>query len=196
MNNADLAELRARLRAAGPENRPPPRGPLGALRSLLGPAPSPLLGPPPPYQPRRPTTAPAPPADLIGDDVELVLDQPILPPARREAFGQRRDATAGVAAAQVGEPPADPDRILSIRRARSPLALRIEEAIETPFLPEDLCDSTCGRADRLYAEAGLGTSAAEIEAAPVPSPAEPVLLALERRLLEEHMTVIRALAGV
>jgi hypothetical protein len=196
MNNSDLAEIRAQLRAAAEDRRPPPRGPLGALRGLLGGNPRPpLLGAPMPY---ASPPAPRPAMDDEGDDeATLLLDVPFDLPARRHAFGQRpepgQDAAGEPAVRRTLtalQPVADGDMVEAIRRRRSPLLRRIDEAVETPFLPEDLADGADGDIERIYSDAGL----APAQAAPQsPAPDSP-LQRLERRLLEEHMLLIRAMA--
>lgn len=203
MNNADLAEIRARLRAAAEDGRPPPRGPFGPLRGLLGAKPRPpLLGAPIPYTPRPPPASPRP-EPIEASEEALLLDQPLDLPPRRNAFGQRPDTGAepapAPAASHAAVPPptiADGDMIEAIRRRRSPLLRRIEEATETPFLPEDLADASGGDIERIYSEAGLAPSpSAPAPDLPVSGPPS-ALQRLERRLLEEHMLLIRAIAGV
>ena len=205
MNNSDLADLRAQLRAAAEEQRSAPRGPLRRLRGLLGvEPPAPLLSPPPSYGPRP---APRPRAPVDVDDAPLLLDQ-ILPPPRRSAFGQRSEAGAEPAKAAapviVLHPIADDDVAEAIRRVRAPRLRRMEEATETPFLPEDLADHADDQIERVYAGAQLdtlfsGTSgpASAPEPLPVqPTAAESMLLVLEQRLMAEHMELIRVIAGV
>ena len=177
MKNADLAELRAQLSAAGQQRRRPSHGALAAFRALLGREPAPLLGPPRAMEMRRPPAPTRVVPDVMASDEPLLLDEPLILTSRRMAFGQR--GTAWPLAEDAGLPAPVP---------RSPLALRIDEVIETPFLPEDLTDLHSQDAELIYAEAGLGS------ASPEPAPAQALLLTLERRLLAEHMSVIRALA--
>ena len=169
MNNTDLAEIRARLRAAAEDRRPAPRGPLGSLRGWLGPKRRPpLLGAPLPYEPRPAPASRRPAPDETGEEA-LPLDQPLDLPVRRNAFGQRPEPgeeprPAVCIAPLTAAPPQvdDDDMIEAIRRRPSPLLRRIEEATETPFLPEDLADASGDDLERLYSEAGL---------APLPRPA-------------------------
>ena len=202
MDSLDLAQIRAQLRAAAEDRRPPPRGPLGPLRSLIGGRKRPpLLGAAPSYAPRpAPPAPPAPPALLWeGDDAEepLLLAEPLDLPTRRNAFGKRpepetdpRPAGGASRFAAPTDPAMDSDMVEAIRRRRPSLMRRPEEAHETPFLPEDLADAGDGDIERIYSEAGLAT-------APPPAslPADSPLLRLEQRLLEEHMLVIGAIAG-
>lgn len=195
MNNTDLAEIRARLRAAAEDRRPAPRGPLGSLRGWLGPKRRPpLLGAPLPYEPRPAPASRRPAPDETGEEA-LPLDLPV----RRNAFGQRPEPgeeprPAVCIAPLTAAPPQvdDDDMIEAIRRRPSPLLRRIEEATETPFLPEDLADASGDDLERLYSEAGLAPCLAPPDpASAAPSPLE----RLERRLLEEHMLVNRVIAG-
>jgi hypothetical protein len=189
MNNSDLAEIRARLRAAAEDRRPPPRGPLGALRGLLGAKPRPpLLGAPMSYASRPVRAVPPSPE---GEDEPLLLDQAVEAP-RRHAFGQRPEAAPEPPPRQAPPAPApmvvgDGDMTEAIRRLSSPLLRRVEDAGETPFLPEDLTDVSETEVERIYTEAGLAPA--------LPAPDSP-LTRLERRLMEEHMILIRAIAGV
>lgn len=151
-----------------------------------------------PYVPRPAPVTRKPAPDVAGEEA-LQLDQPLDLPVRRNAFGQRLEPgdeprPSPSTERLVAPPPqiADDDMIEAIRRRPSPLLRRIEEATETPFLPEDLADASGGDIERIYSEAGLAPSPAlhDPPSAP-PSPLE----RLERRLLEEHMLVIRAIAG-
>jgi hypothetical protein len=189
MSTLDLALIRAQLRAASEDRRAPPRGPFRCLRGLLSPRARPsLLGEAPPY-----SLSPVAPCTVWDTEDTLLLSEPIDVPVRRDAFGIRSEAGGvQVSIAQSRGPAmlidlsAQPDRVDAIRRRPSSLLRRLEDAEETPFLPEDLTDAASGEVERIYSEAGLAKAA---------RPANSLLLGLEQRLLEERLFLIGVIAG-
>jgi hypothetical protein len=190
MSGIDLSEIRAQLRAES-EARPSPRGPLGALKKLLGQAePQSLFTAPPAYEPApKPRAAPASPVlDEPGAEEEPLLLDP-----RRDAFGLRGDPSpppppeplgpimlTAIDSEDVGE---------ALERLRSALVARhspVVEHVETPFHDEDLMDESGAEATRLYKDM-LPEPAA-------PSPGEVLLNSLAERLIDEQVALISRIA--
>ncbi|HTI66420.1 MAG TPA: hypothetical protein VL460_02615 [Caulobacteraceae bacterium] len=208
MNNAELAEIRARLRASAETESRPHRPLLAPLRALLRPPaaaapPSPAL-PPPRRVGLRPTSA-------VEDEAELVLSRPIDPaPAvaapsgtRRNAFGQRPEPEFLPLRLLDLEPPGLPMPIPAPTVDRSALeqaVRRLGSAIvrpdpasapsETPYHPEDVADPPDRGARRLHAEAGPDEPpppvrhrlrrSPPVETPPAASPEQELLRHLER----------------
>ncbi len=189
MNNAELAQIRALLRASAPPERPRPRGPLGALRALLA-APATAARPSGPAA-RRVGLRPADDggANLSTPDSDAALE------ARRRAFGQRqegppdpcagRDAPGALARADAdrrrgpGRDPAPP-------RGAAGAGCAVAGGDALPA--EDLSDAADDAA-QVYAEAGLFETQTAL---PLPEPAladeaqRNLLRRLEQVLLSEQ----------
>ena len=190
MSGIDLSEIRAQLRAES-EARPSPRGPLGALKKLLGQAePQSLFTAPPAYE-AAPKSRAAPPAPMLDEPVPD--EEPLVLDLRRDAFGLRGDAA----------PPARPEPLApmtltaidskdvggALQRLRSALLARrspLVEPVETPFHDEDLMDETGADAGRLYKDV--------LPEPPAPSRGEVLLNSLAEKLIDEQVALISRIA--
>jgi len=174
MKNADLAEVRALLRAAVVTERRP-SGPFSVLLGLWPAAPARPAAPASKLPPPR-RVGLARPEAAVDAAAAAPLDGEAVAYERREAFGRRRevgtvsmlrltapDASSALAA---GEPEAAPPRPRPILHA-------VE--VEAPFLPEDLADQGEAEAERIYRAAGLF----EAGLADLPRAGEPVHEMLE-----------------
>ena len=208
MNNADLAEIRALLRESAPPERPPRKGLLPSLGSLLR------------AQPRAASKArtPAPVARRVGlrpaepEAPETPVDaatEANEAAARRRAFGQRHDPASDTTPPLLLLDPAPPDpeleslsamELILRRRARGllraanppqpqppgPLDDILEGgAHETPYHPEDLFDPV-GAAEEVYDASGLFAPRPPAPPAAEMDPERELLAHLERVCLAEQ----------
>jgi hypothetical protein len=208
MKNAELAEIRAILKANLSMERRPAKPLLRAFKSLLAAPPQPAPARPPLPTPRRVgLSATEPPADAEMPELVLVdPDQAVIDPEtdareRRASFGQRQEPTAKPAAPEP--PPAARSEIIdeadvgeALRRLGSVLARNGAATLaETPYLPGDLSDVTEMDVERVYAAAGVfAPTAPSSPSATADTSERELLIHLERVFLAERAAVEARLA--
>jgi hypothetical protein len=194
MSGLDLAQIRAQLRAEH-QQRPPPRGPMGALRNLLAPvAPPTLFTAPPAYDDAYRAPTPRSEPDALVLDAPLPDEPPLLLDPRRDAFGLRSDPCAPPAPAPAPTLMAaidSEDVAEALQRLRSTLTARRPQAVEpleTPYLDDDLMDPAGADAGRLY-EGVLPDDPPAASAA-----GHALLERLARTLIDEQVALISRIA--